>query len=54
MRDVINKREYGSSCFIDLKKAFDTINHNLLIEKLELFGFRGKSREFLASYLTNR
>ena len=45
MRDVINKREYGSSCLIDLKKAFDTINRKILIEKLEIYGFLGKSTE---------
>ena len=40
--------------FIDHAKAFDTVNHKLLIEKLERYGVRGKSLELLTSYLTNR
>lgn len=47
------KRMVGA-VFIDLKKAFDTINHELLLEKLELFGIRGTTLTLLESYLTNR
>ena len=39
---------------IDLQKAFDTINHDLLLAKLEAYGFSKISIEFMHSYLKNR
>jgi len=45
-----------SSCvlFIDLKKAFDTVDHDILCEKLHFYGLRGVAQEWNQSYLENR
>eukprot|EP00732_Lithocolla_globosa_P000188 Lithocolla_globosa_v1_NODE_43_length_8091_cov_73.466584.p2 type:complete len:204 gc:universal NODE_43_length_8091_cov_73.466584:6765-6154(-) len=44
----------GIGTLIDLAKAFDTVNHQILLEKLELYGIGGKAQELLKSYLSNR
>ena len=53
-KHALDKGEYVSSLFMDLSKAFDTINHDLLLAKLEAYGFSKTSIEFMHSYLKNR
>ena len=40
--------------FIDLQKAFDTVNHQILCDKLKYYGFRGKSNDLISSFLSGR
>ena len=48
------KSEYTAVTFIDLKKAFDTVNHDILVQKLEHYGVKNKEIRWFHSYLTNR
>ena len=54
VRTEIDKKAQGQACFIDLQKAFDTLDHHILLKKLENYGFRGKSFEILRDYLSDR
>ena len=51
---AIDNRKISIGVFVDLKKAFDTIDHDILINKLEHYGIRGVANEWLKSYLCNR
>ena len=43
MRNVIESQKIGFTCFIDFQKAIDTIDHSLLMKKLQNLGFRGEN-----------
>ena len=51
---TFNKKIYTIALFLDLRKAFDTVDRDILLHKLSLYGFRGIPNSFLSSYLTNR
>ena len=44
----------STTVFLDLKKAFDTLNHSLLLKKLESFGISGQVLSWFSSYLKSR
>ena len=50
----LNNSQCTMTTFIDLKKAFDTVNHSLLLKKLDKLGIRGKPHNWLTSYLNYR
>ena len=50
----ISNKQITCSIFIDLKKAFDTVNHLILLNKLKRYGIRGIPFKLFESYLTNR
>ena len=50
----LDNRKHTIGVFIDLKKAFDTIDHKILLHKLEHYGFRGKVNDWITSYLSCR
>jgi hypothetical protein len=51
---AIATKKYCLGFFIDLTKAFDTLNHELLISKLQHIGIRGSPLNWFTSYITNR
>ena len=55
--DIYNAMNEGKctlAVLIDFKKAFDTVNHNILIKKLYYLGIRNRTLDWITNYLTNR
>ena len=51
---AIDNNMYTAGIFMDLSKAFDTIDHNILLHKLYQYGFGGVSHNWFTSYLMNK
>ena len=54
IKKTMEEGKYGCGVFIDLRKAFDTVNHEVLLKKLEHYGIRDAALLWFKSYLTDR
>jgi hypothetical protein len=52
--DALDQGKAAIGIFIDFSKALDTVNHNILFDKLEHYGIRGTAKNLVISYLTDR
>src|SRR5688572_25274175 len=51
---AIERNEYSLGIFFDLAKAFDAVDHGILLHKLERYGIRGTQLNWFNSYLEDR
>ena len=54
IKSLLDKRGVVGAVFLDLRKAFDTVNHKVLLSKLSNFNFSVEARQWVESYLFNR
>ena len=54
IRSAIDGNMFALGAFIDLQKAFDTVDHEILLTKLYHYGIRGVANDWFRSYLSNR
>ena len=54
IRNSLDRGKFSCAVFVDFQKAFDTVNHSVLLAKLEHYGIRGTINKWFESYLSNR
>ena len=54
IRNETDQNNNVCAIFMELAKAFDTVNHKILLSKLEQYGIIGLANEVIRDYLTNR
>ena len=54
VKDALDNRKIACGVFVDLQKAFDTVEHSILLKKLDYYGIRGTENNLLQTYLQNR
>jgi hypothetical protein len=50
----VNNKSRAAGIFCDIKKAFDCVNHKILLAKMEFYGITGKEKTFYTQYLKDR
>ena len=53
IRQTLDEGYIGCGIFVDLQKSFDTVNHEILLSKLNHYGIRGVSNDWFRSYLSD-
>ena len=54
IRNALDNKNYACGVFIDLEKAFDTVNQTILLDKLKYYGVRGITNNWFKSFLEHR
>ena len=54
IRSTLDENKYVRGIFVDLQKAFDTVKHDILLDKLHYYGICGKMNDWFKSYLQGR
>ena len=50
----LNKHKITINLYLDLAKAFDSLSHKILLDRLAYYGVQNKAKDLLVSYLSNR
>ena len=54
IRNVLDEGNYTISVFVGLTKAFDTVHHEILLDKMDRYGIRGHANDFMKPYRKTR
>ena len=54
IRTELDRKSVGQACFIDLQKALDTLDHNILLQKMGKYGYRGPIHDMMKIYFSER
>ena len=54
IRKAVDDNNFACGVFVDLQKAFDTVNHQILLDKLKYYGIRGTPLSWFATFFTKQ